>query len=192
MRNNRRKIKSWCLNYTIEEGALLRQHFVNKRKFKSEPYKLCTIEASLPEIYLFMSAIKGVAYILELTSVCHLSSKFLGHCVFSKASSSLHNTTTIIIIKPNTQLTGRLHNYTNKCRFVRSSNLSVIPKCFYQVLSSSIHTVSFFISKRKPVYTDREAPLKTMKHFHLSPVNVSVNKEEKTSSNILQRRRPIR
>ena len=27
---------------------------------------------------------------LELTSVCHLSSKFLGHCVFNKASSSLH------------------------------------------------------------------------------------------------------
>jgi len=40
-------------------------------------------------IYLLISAIKGVAYILELTSVCHLSSKFLGHCVFNKASSSL-------------------------------------------------------------------------------------------------------
>lgn len=41
-------------------------------------------------LYLLISAIKGVAYMLELTSVCHLSSKFLGHCVFSSAFSSLH------------------------------------------------------------------------------------------------------
>ena len=40
--------------------------------------------------HLFISAIKGVAYMLELTSVCHLSSKCWGHCVFNHSSSSLH------------------------------------------------------------------------------------------------------